>query len=203
MTSPTATLLTRAAHLLNPPIVWLLPDPEPGLAELKPLIAVHRFRPAFLALKKLGLEVGRDYPPFEVNTAVLTLPRQLEWACGLLADALIRLPEGATLLISAHNNSGGRRYAALLEEHFELTWTDGKNHCRSVALRRPAKLPPVVGDWLKAYRPCPVDGADMQALPGVFSWEHVDEGSALLASVLPALSGRVADFGAGYGFLAR
>jgi 16S rRNA (guanine1207-N2)-methyltransferase len=179
-----------------------MPDPEPGLTMLKPLVAVHRFRPAYLALKKLGLAVECDFPVQEASTAVLTLPRQLEWACGLLGEALVRLPEGATLIASAHNTSGGRRYAALLEEHFELAWSDSKNHCRSVALKRPAKLPPVVEDWRKAYRPHPVDGTGMKALPGVFSWEHVDAGSALLASCLPALTGRVADFGAGFGYLA-
>ncbi|MGI1662958.1 class I SAM-dependent methyltransferase [Palleronia sp. KMU-117] len=55
-------------------------------------------------------------------------------------------------------------------------------------------------DW--ASRPLEVDG--MVTRPGVFSADHVDPGSALLAAALPgALSGRVADLGAGWGWLAR
>jgi 16S rRNA (guanine1207-N2)-methyltransferase len=38
--------------------------------------------------------------------------------------------------------------------------------------------------------------------PGVFSWDRIDRGSALLADALPDdLAGRVADFGAGIGVL--
>ncbi|MFZ4540668.1 MAG: class I SAM-dependent methyltransferase, partial [Rickettsiales bacterium] len=38
--------------------------------------------------------------------------------------------------------------------------------------------------------------------PGVFSWDRIDVGSALLLKHLPALSGRGADLGAGIGVLA-
>ncbi|MGS8570825.1 methyltransferase, partial [Salmonella enterica subsp. enterica serovar Braenderup] len=38
--------------------------------------------------------------------------------------------------------------------------------------------------------------------PGLFAWDRVDTASALLAEHLPAdLAGRVADLGAGYGYL--
>lgn len=47
-------------------------------------------------------------------------------------------------------------------------------------------------------------GDGFQTLPGVFSADGVDRGSALLAAALPAkLPRRVADLGAGWGFLAR
>jgi 16S rRNA (guanine1207-N2)-methyltransferase len=39
--------------------------------------------------------------------------------------------------------------------------------------------------------------------PGVFSWNRLDPGSALLEQNLPPLSGRGADFGCGIGILAR
>jgi 16S rRNA (guanine1207-N2)-methyltransferase len=55
-------------------------------------------------------------------------------------------------------------------------------------------------DW--AGRTHEVDG--MITRPGVFSAERVDPGSALLAAALPReLSGRVADLGAGWGWLSR
>jgi len=38
--------------------------------------------------------------------------------------------------------------------------------------------------------------------PGVFSWDRIDPGSALLAEALPPLSGRGADLGCGVGYLA-
>jgi 16S rRNA (guanine1207-N2)-methyltransferase len=40
--------------------------------------------------------------------------------------------------------------------------------------------------------------------PGIFSWDRIDDGSALLARHLPDdLSGHVADFGCGWGYLSR
>jgi 16S rRNA (guanine1207-N2)-methyltransferase len=39
--------------------------------------------------------------------------------------------------------------------------------------------------------------------PGIFSWNRIDPGSALLAEHLPALSGSGADFGCGVAYLAR
>jgi len=39
--------------------------------------------------------------------------------------------------------------------------------------------------------------------PGIFSWDRLDPGSALLLRHLPTLSGRGADFGCGLGILAR
>jgi 16S rRNA (guanine1207-N2)-methyltransferase len=39
--------------------------------------------------------------------------------------------------------------------------------------------------------------------PGVFSWDRLDPGTALLLDHLPALQGRGADFGAGIGWLGK
>jgi 16S rRNA (guanine1207-N2)-methyltransferase len=57
----------------------------------------------------------------------------------------------------------------------------------------------VLTDW--QARPAMVEG--FQILPGTFSADGPDRGSMLLASALPAkLSGKVADLGAGWGYLA-
>jgi 16S rRNA (guanine1207-N2)-methyltransferase len=59
---------------------------------------------------------------------------------------------------------------------------------------------PDLSDWLA--RPAVVDG--FQTLPGVFSADGPDRGSVLLAKALPIkLSGKVADLGAGWGYLSR
>ena len=48
-----------------------------------------------------------------------------------------------------------------------------------------------------------VDEIGFWSQPGVFSWDRIDPGSALLLVHLPALSGRGADLGCGIGVLAR
>ena len=65
----------------------------------------------------------------------------------------------------------------------------------------PAPGAAAFADW--AARPTLLDGG-FRTVPGVFSADGIDRGSALLAEALPAsLPRRVADLGAGWGYLAR
>jgi 16S rRNA (guanine1207-N2)-methyltransferase len=201
--TPTATLLARAAPFFRSPLLWVLPEPEAGLKELASLSILHSFRPDVLALARLGLAASPDWPDALQGSIALTLPRQFDWAMGLAAAALDRLPAGGMLLAAAENDAGGRRYAKLLGENFELAFAESKNHCRLVALERPAALPAIVAEWRANYAPRLVTGTALRALPGAFSCDHVDPGSALLAQHLPPLEGRVADFGAGWGYLSH
>ena len=201
--TPTETLLSRASTLLKTPLIWVMPEATAGLRDISSLAAVHSFRPDVLALKRMGVAVGADWPALTPAAIAVTLPRQVEWAYGLLAQALDRLPAGGTLLITARNDRGGKRYAGVLEEHFGLSWSDSKNHCRMAAVERPQELPPIVAEWRQNYAPRQVEGTDLFARPGTFSYEHVDKASALLARHLPVLTGTVADFGAGWGYLSH
>lgn len=203
MTSATETLLSRASHLLKGPLTWAMAEPCAGLRDIPGLAVVNSFRPDVLALARMGIAATPDWPASAPPTVAVTLPRQVDWACGLMASALHSLPAGGTLLAVARNDRGGKRYAALLEEHFGLLWSDSKNRCRAVAVERPKDLPAIVGDWRKNYAPKTVEGTGLLALPGTFSCDHVDKASALLASLLPPLPGRVADFGAGWGYLSH
>jgi len=47
------------------------------------------------------------------------------------------------------------------------------------------------------------EGLNAWTQPGVFSWDRVDPGSALLAKTMTPLAGKGADFGAGIGFLSK
>ncbi|TAL37998.1 MAG: class I SAM-dependent methyltransferase [Alphaproteobacteria bacterium] len=203
MTTPTETLISRASTLFREPLLWVLPEPVAGLRSMRSLSVMHSFKPDVIALQNMGITASQSWPEGPFAAVALALPRQVEWACGLLAEALERLSTGGTLLMAAHNTRGGKRYAALLEEYFTLSFSDSKNHCRLVALERPATLPDIVKIWKNNYTPKPVAGTSLLTLPGTFSCDHVDSGSALLARHLPILSGRVADFGAGWGYLAH
>jgi 16S rRNA (guanine1207-N2)-methyltransferase len=201
VTSPTTTLLNRIDPATEP-LVWVLPEPEPGLKDLPQLRVVHSFRPEVLALKKLGVEAGPAWPD-DISAIALTLPRQAAWAAGLMAQGLERLRPGGRLYAVARNDRGGKRYAKMLAEAFDLAFSESKNHCRLVALDRPAQLPAAVSLWKKDYAPQQVEGRALLAMPGTFSSEHIDPGSALLVRHLPPLEGRVADFGAGWGYLSH
>ncbi len=48
-----------------------------------------------------------------------------------------------------------------------------------------------------------LDDIGLWSQPGVFSWNRIDPGSAVLLDHLPPLSGQVADFGCGIGVLSK
>ncbi len=203
MTSVTQTLLDRAAAYFGDDVTWILPEAEAGLRKFGKLNALHPFRPAFLALQNMKVAVSPEWPAHTGSTVALNLPRQVEWALGLLAQALEKMPVDGTLLMIAPNDLGGKRYAKLLDENFDVVFAESKNHCRIAVIKRPAALPDIVQKWREGARAQLVTGADLLSLPGTFSHGRVDNGSALLLNHLPALTGHVADFGGGWGYLTQ
>src|SRR5204863_3810219 len=77
-----------------------------------------------------------------------------------------------------------------------------RRHHRIVTCARPAALTGTE-DALRDGAPRMVENLGLWSQPGVFSWDRIDPGTALLLQHLPALSGRGADFGCGIGILAR
>ncbi len=203
MTSVTQTLIDRASAYIGNDVTWVLPEAEASLRNIAKLNALHPFRPTFLALQNMKVAVSPEWPVHTGSTVALNLPRQAEWACGLMAQALEKMPVDGTLLIIAPNDLGGKRYAKLLDENFDVVFAESKNHCRIAVAKRPATLPDIVQKWRERARAQLVAGADLLSLPGTFSHGRVDAGSALLLEHLPDLSGHVADFGGGWGYLAQ
>ncbi len=75
--------------------------------------------------------------------------------------------------------------------------TLSKAHGKLFWFTRPAIIPDAAAAWMT-----PATGpTGWHTAPGVFSADAVDRGSALLINTLPPLSGRVADLGAGWGYL--
>jgi 16S rRNA (guanine1207-N2)-methyltransferase len=175
-------------------------------AELSPfrdIDAEQSFRPEYLRLERAGWSVvariaqGTPYP---LGQVLLTKHKEENFAN--IARAWSLLAEGGTLVCSGSNDDG----AASLEKHvgkaFGLDGTLSKYHCRVFWLTRGEKRPPDYWRDLVSLRP--VGDGSWLSQPGIFSWDRVDDGSALLARHLPDdLSGRVADFGCGWGYLAR
>ncbi len=70
-------------------------------------------------------------------------------------------------------------------------------------LDRPERLPEAAEAWARAAAPA-ANAEGFVTAPGMFSPEHADPGSRRLAEALDGrLAGRVADLGAGWGWLAR
>ena len=118
-----------------------------------------------------------------------------------LALALRALAPGAVLTALAPKDKGGARLRKELEG-FGCTVDDtSRHHHRICTCRRPDALHGLE-PALSEGAPRRVEALSLWSQPGVFSWDRLDPGSALLARSLPALSGAGADMGCGIGYLA-
>ncbi|VFU10715.1 class I SAM-dependent methyltransferase [Methylocella tundrae] len=117
-----------------------------------------------------------------------------------LALALRALRQGALLTALAPKDKGGSRIAAELRAFGCVVDESSKRHHRVCVCGRPAVLKGIE-DAIAEGALQRVEELGLWSQPGVFSWNRIDPGSALLAANLPALSGRGADLGCGVGYL--
>ncbi|NGM33681.1 class I SAM-dependent methyltransferase [Methylobacterium sp. DB0501] len=149
-----------------------------------------------------GAQPLEDLAPGALESlTVLAPPGTLERRHAL-ALALRALAPGAALTVLAPKDRGGSRLARELSGFGCRLDETAKRHHRIVRTARPeapAGLDEAIADG--AMRLVPDLGLWSQ--PGIFSWNRIDPGTALLIAQLPALSGRGADLGCGLGILAR
>jgi 16S rRNA (guanine1207-N2)-methyltransferase len=145
-----------------------------------------------------------DIPDGKYSFALVHLPKQVEEAKYWLALAVERLEEGGILLAAAANDAGGARIEGWFKELGIESTSYSKNKSRAVWGAKSGN-PSVLAEWKKngAVRAKDIgDGLIFQTQPGLFSWDRIDPASRLLAANFPpALSGKVADFGCGTGYL--
>jgi 16S rRNA (guanine1207-N2)-methyltransferase len=112
-----------------------------------------------------------------MNMALIALPKNHVEAQYLIARALIALKDDGQLIIAADNKAGAGRIAKKLQ-NFGLN-----------------------SDANESKKKTLLDGV-YQSHPGIYGWDKVDKGSAILAATFPEdLKGHGADFGCGYGYL--
>lgn len=120
----------------------------------------------------------------------------------VLAQALRALRPGGDLLVMAPKDRGGARLARELKDLGCASAEEAKRHHRICRVVRPEGALPLA-DALSEGAPRHIDNLALCTQPGIFSWDRLDPGSALLLATLPALKGAGADLGCGLGILAR
>jgi len=187
----THALATGALALPEGPIVVFGAPAGFDLSALpKPQVTiVSHFAPDVARWQVAGFDVSREAP--KAACALVVLPRAKDAARALIAAAVEAAPlvlvdgqkhdgiDSILKAVKARTTPG----AVISKSHGKLFWISGGDF----------------SDW--ASRPHTVDGFTTR--PGVFSADGPDKGSLALVDALPPLKGRVADLGAGWGFLAR
>jgi 16S rRNA (guanine1207-N2)-methyltransferase len=173
-------------------------------AELSPfrdVDAEQSFRPEYLRLKKAGWSVSPRIEHGSYRLGQLLLTKHKEENFANIARGWSLLAEGGTLVCAGSNDDGAASLEKQVNKALGLDGQLSKFHCRVFWLTRGEKAPPDY--WRDLAKLRRVDGGWLSQ-PGIFSWDSIDDGSALLAQQLPNdLSGHVADFGCGWGYLAR
>ncbi|QNN47663.1 class I SAM-dependent methyltransferase [Thermomonas brevis] len=174
------------------------------------LVATQPFRPEAERLERLGIDLlDEDALPDAAYPLALVLPpRQREEARALLAKACVAVAPGGMVVAAVANDEGAKSREADLKQLAGGVAAQSKFHCRTFWTQPGAAFDAaLVAQWRQFDAPRRIASADVpgggfHSRPGVFAWDRVDAASAMLAAVLPAdLQGRVADFGAGWGYL--
>jgi 16S rRNA (guanine1207-N2)-methyltransferase len=162
------------------------------------------FRPLHDALAAMGLPVGPRLPdPVRAAMVVVEITRSRAETLGNVARGLSMLPPGGVLAVNGAKTDGIDAVIRRLSREIPPADPFVKGHGRVVWAERPAELPQAVAAWAREAAPRENRDGCVTA-PGMFSPEGADAGSRMLAQALDGrLRGRVADLGAGWGWLAR
>ncbi len=169
--------------------------PPPDLAQIAP--GARQFSPLVPGAEDFAL-----VPPGALANLVLLAPPCAVERRTALALALRALAPGAPFLVMAPKDKGGGRIAKELAEFGCPSVEHSKRHhrlCAAGARGAPAEIQAAI----EAGAPRFSQSLGLWTQPGVFSWDRIDPGSALLIRNLPDFSGHGADFGCGLGVVAH
>jgi 16S rRNA (guanine1207-N2)-methyltransferase len=162
------------------------------------------FKPAADALARSGFTVVPEVPDGRYRVVMVLPTRQREESRALFAQAMAHVGDGGIVVASVPNAEGAKTAEADLALLAGGVTCLSKHKCR-VFWTRPGAVPeqPLLDEWLGLDATLRTADGRFATRRGLFAWDRVDTASAVLSSVLPVdLSGRVADLGAGFGYLA-
>jgi len=210
MTSDTLKTLFHPfdGGVLDPPqkdgrILFLGAEPGLRLPEgwTAPVHAVQGFRPDFRALETAGVNVAPRAEGGDYAMALVLAGRHRGQNELRVAEAMERTRSGGLIVVAGSKDDGiaslRRRLGGLVSVEGALP----KYHGLVFWFARPETE--AAASRLRDANPALLVENRFRTAPGMFSHDRIDAGSRLLAENFPAdLSGAVADFCAGWGFLA-
>ncbi|RAU22732.1 class I SAM-dependent methyltransferase [Paramagnetospirillum kuznetsovii] len=165
------------------------------------LLCEQSFKPAADALSKAGFRVAQRLDgAFPMGLCLITKHKAETLAN--IARAWTLLEPGGVLVCCGAKALGGASIEREVERVFGLDGQMSKHQARVFWFHRDGDMPPILTEWLAAGGAMAVGDSGFVARSGCFSSGHVDRGSAVLAECFPeGMAGRVADLGAGWGYL--
>ncbi|WP_285163293.1 methyltransferase [Shewanella goraebulensis] len=151
-----------------------------------------------------GHELPVDAKLQTFDAVVIYFPKAKALAPYLFQLAAKHLSIGGTLIVIGENKGGVKSLAKLLPNYYSTALKrDNARHCLLFVAELIQDAPQLnINDWVSKYQLATPQGEiTICNLVGVFSEKRLDQGTELLLSHLPVLSGRVLDFGCGAGVI--
>ena len=182
--------------------LFLGAEPHPVLSSWPDLTGWQPLRPRAVASEQAGLR--REDAPTGTYPLVLVLPgKSRDETLAWLALARDHLEPGGRLLAALPNTAGAGRFEKELAKACGRVESIQKHKCRAFhAVADGTWRDEIFAEWRALGGRRPVATTNFVVEPGIFSVDHIDPGSALLAAHMPGgWRGAVADLGAGWGYL--
>ncbi|MES2437770.1 MAG: class I SAM-dependent methyltransferase [Verrucomicrobiota bacterium] len=205
MTAALETLMlafTAEDGLPVPPrVLFIGAEPHPALKEWPEVTGWQPLKPLATAWEKAGFSRSDDLPEGKWPVVMVLPGKSRDEALAWFAMARDRLEPGGILAAAMPNTAGAGRFEKELSKATGHVVSLQKHKCRAFhATEDGAWDEGIFNEWRALADPREISGFTVEA--GIFSSDHIDPGSQLLADHLPAhLRGKVADLGAGWGFL--
>ena len=158
----------------------------------------------YFQLQQANVHFGVDLPEGDFDQAIIFVPKSKELLNYILHNVVSRLSLGASIFLVGEKKAGVERAAKQLQPYGQALKLDSARHCQmwqvTINTTVTAKA---LADWAQQYTVATPNGdLTICALPGVFSQNRLDVGTAALLPFLSKVtSGKIADFGCGAGVI--
>ena len=186
-----------------PRALFLGAQPHPALRDWPELTGWQPLKPKADAWDRAGFSRTDDLADNRWSLILVLPGKSRDETLAWFALARERLEPGGRIVVAMPNTAGAGRFEKELAKATGGVTSIQKNKCRAFhAADDGTWNEALFQEWRELGNPRTIPGTHFVTQAGVFSSDHIDPGSQLLADKLPAnLSGHVADLGAGWGFL--
>lgn len=199
----TLMLAFSAEDGLPPPprALFIGAESHPDLRAWPDITGWQPLKPLATAWEKAGFSRTDDLPDGKWPLVMILPGKSRDETLAWFSIARDRLEPGGTLLAALPNTAGAARFEKELSKATGGVTSIQKHKCRAFhATEDGGWNEETFTGWRALTERREISGFTVEA--GIFSSDHIDPGSQLLADHLPAnLRGKIADLGAGWGFL--
>ncbi len=187
---------------------WLFVHGTPHKAAPRECTAIQPYKPHYDECLKSGMSCHALWDDLDESPnfsgALILATKNITETQGDIARAALRVKDGGIVIAAADNDAGGKRLKKIMAEAgFDIVNEIIKNRARAVIARKGAGLQTgIVANWSDNLAAAQHPQTEFITQPGIYGWEKVDYGSAMLAALCDdRCAGAGADFGCGYGYL--